>query len=327
MRENHYTRIADDDAGAFSWQKSFCFIEKGELPVKKRKLNDLNLMDDFLINRIASDPEYGNAFVGYILATIFGRKMESLFIIPQKVEYGENTDKHGIRMDVYMKEGETGFFDLEVDQTKDYLERVSLPKRVRFYHAKIDVSILASNTGYDKLSDVCVIFIVDYDPFGLNRMVYTVRNVCLEEPDMPYEDGALSVFLYTKGTEGNPPRELKQLLQYMENTSEENACNEELRKIHRMVQHVKRKRETELAYMQLYEIVRRERRTAQREGREEGRVEGRAEDIVLILENVGMVPEELRKRIMEEKDEEKLKMWLQAAAVADSIEMFRKAAF
>lgn len=38
-------------------------------------------------------------------------------------------------------------------------------------------------------------------------MVYTIQNKCVEEPDMPYADGALSIFLYTRGTEGNPPQE------------------------------------------------------------------------------------------------------------------------
>ena len=31
-----------------------------------------------------------------------------------------------------------------------------------------------------------------------DRMVYTVRNHCVEEPDMKYEDGALNLFLYTE---------------------------------------------------------------------------------------------------------------------------------
>lgn len=291
------------------------------MPMEKKKLQELNLMDDFLMNRIVSDPECGNAFAQFILRTILGRDMGKLLVIPQKVEYGEDTDKHGIRMDVYMDEDEADIFDLEVDQTRDILERASLPKRVRFYHAKVDVGILASGAGYDKLRDVCVIFIVNYDPFGLNRMVYTVKNFCKEEPDMLYEDGATTIFLYTKGTTGNPPKELQQLLHYMEETTEANANNEELQKVHKMVQRVKKKKETELAYMELYEIVRREKRIAARKGK----AKGKAEDVLLLLEEAGSIPDELREYIMAESDEETLKQWLKAAAVADSIETFRGA--
>ena len=32
---------------------------------------------------------------------------------------------------------------------------------------------------------------------------------------MPYDDGACTIFLYTKGTEGYPPEELKQLFRGM----------------------------------------------------------------------------------------------------------------
>ncbi len=55
-----------------------------------------------------------------------------------------------------------------------------------------------------------------------------------------YEDGASTLFLYTKGTEGIPSEAVRQLLHYMENTTCENAVNDELREIHRMVETVKK---------------------------------------------------------------------------------------
>lgn len=79
-----------------------------------------------------------------------------------------------------------------------------------------------------------------YDPFGLKRMVYTVKNRCVEEPGMEYEDGASTLFLYTRGTEGVPNEALKQLLHYMEDTRYENAVSEELREIHRMIETVRK---------------------------------------------------------------------------------------
>ncbi len=110
----------------------------------------------------------------------------------QKAYPGENTDRHGIRLDV----------------------------------------CLARGMEYSALRNVVVIFITTYDPFGLNRMVYTISNKCEEVPEMPYDDGAKTLFLYTKGTEGNPPEELRQLLHYMEDTRVENAVTSELRELH-----------------------------------------------------------------------------------------------
>ena len=68
------------------------------------------------------------------------------------------------------------------------MEIKAIPKRTRFYHAKIDSANLASCEDYSCLRNVVVIFITIYDPFGLDRMVYIVKNRCVEEPDMPYED-------------------------------------------------------------------------------------------------------------------------------------------
>ena len=86
---------------------------------------------------------------------------------------------------------------------------------------------------------ISVILMMPYDPFGYDHMVYTIRNRCEELPDMPYDDGAKTIFLYTKDKKGNPSRQLRELLHYMEDSKEENACNDTLKDIHKMVTKVK----------------------------------------------------------------------------------------
>ncbi len=49
---------------------------------------------------------------------------------------------------------------------------------------------------------------------------------------------------------------------------------------------------------------------------------GKAESIIELLEELGPVPEELRKKIMKERDAETLKGWLKLAAKAASVEDF-----
>ena len=78
-------------------------------------------------------------------------------------------------------------------------------------------------------------------------------NKCEEAPDMEYDDGARTLFLYTEGTEGSPSLELRQLLRYMQNTIQENAQNETLKNIHKMVEIVKQDQEVSLAYMKIFE--------------------------------------------------------------------------
>ena len=240
----------------------------------KKNIEELNLMDDFLMGSVLSYPVVGPEVCRKMISIILSREIREVRIVPQKAYFGADTDKHGIRLDVYAEEAREGdvdtVYDIEPDKSSKGEMRLALPRRTRFYHAKIDADSLASGEDYAQLKNVTVIFISPYDPFGLKRMIYTIKNTCVEEPDMPYEDGMQTLFLYTKGSKGNPPEELRRLLRYLEDSREENAQDEDLKEIHRMVQQVKRDREVSLEYMKIYErecMIR-------EEGREEGYASG-----------------------------------------------------
>ena len=63
-----------------------------------------------------------------------------------------------------------------------------------------------------------------------------------------------------------------------------------------------------------------------REGRAEGHAsglqEGRASDVLTILEQKGTIPDDLRERILSQKDETVLRQWLLTAASAEDIKAF-----
>ena len=226
----------------------------------KRKLEDLNLLDDFLFGSVVTHPEVGEKFIIEILKTIFGKDFGKLTVVPQKIYYGVDTDKHGARLDVYLEESPpentedaATVYDMEPDKNDDNNAVRALPRRVRFYHAMIDGNSLNSGENYKQLKNVFVILITSYDPLNGHRMIYTIRNMCQEMPSLPYEDGAQTIFLYTKGTEGDPPKELRELLYYMENTTEENAINDSLKRIHKMVMPVKHDKEVKLSFMKIFE--------------------------------------------------------------------------
>ena len=155
-----------------------------------KTLEELNLVDDFLVNSLTSHKIYGEQSARYILECILHRQIGKLTVVPQRFFCGENTETHGIRLDVYLDEENGEIFDIEPDQNDGKEEIVSLPRRVRFYHAKIDAGNLTAGDTYGSLRNVIVIFITTYDPFGLNRMVYTIKNCCVEVPELKYEDGA-----------------------------------------------------------------------------------------------------------------------------------------
>lgn len=55
---------------------------------------------------------------------------------------------------------------------------------------------------------------------------------------------------------------------------------------------------------------------------EENKAKGKAESVIELLTDLGLVPENLRKRILSEKDHEILSKWLRLAAKADSMDDF-----
>ncbi|MGN0322624.1 MAG: hypothetical protein ACI4DZ_05880 [Oliverpabstia sp.] len=69
----------------------------------KRKLEDLNLLDDFLFTSVVNYPDIGEKFIRELLKVILGKEIGKLTVIPQKVYPGSDTDKHGARLDVYIE--------------------------------------------------------------------------------------------------------------------------------------------------------------------------------------------------------------------------------
>lgn len=208
-------------------------------------------------------PEMGEEFTRKILKLLFNKEFRNLKVIAQKSYGGLNTDLRGARLDVYVESDDSAeidaaedmsIYDLEPDKNDKAKYVAAFPQRIRFYHAIIDSRSLKSGEDFGKLKRVYVIFICNYDPFGYDRVKYTIRNMCVEEPEMPYDDGAQTTILYTKGTkDDNISEELRQFLNYMENTTQTNAVNDTLKDIQKMVDIVKRDGEVSLSYMKGFE--------------------------------------------------------------------------
>lgn len=230
---------------------------------ERKKLEELNLLDDFLFNAMMTYPEMGEEFTRKILKLLFNKEFRNLKVIAQKSYGGLNTDLRGARLDVYVESDDSAeidaaedmsIYDLEPDKNDKAKYVAAFPQRIRFYHAIIDSRSLKSGEDFGKLKRVYVIFICNYDPFGYDRVKYTIRNMCVEEPEMPYDDGAQTTILYTKGTkDDNISEELRQFLNYMENTTQTNAVNDTLKDIQKMVDIVKRDVEVSLSYMKGFE--------------------------------------------------------------------------
>lgn len=287
----------------------------------KRKLEELNVLDDFMISTLAADDEVGEDFCRELLSILLQRKIGQVKVVTQKTIMALSPEYRGIRLDVEVneapedKDGENS--SLNVYDIESHLQKeTDLPRHNRFYQAKMDGRYLKSGEkNFNNMPNLYVITITDYDPFGKDYMVYTVHNKCEEEPDLEYDDGLKFYYFNSEGSKGGSS-EIRELLLYLKDSKEKNAVNDDLKKIHQYVKRVKLRPEVREEYMRFDEIIKWERA--------EERVETQIEVLIQILEQHGKIPDKLRESIINEKDTEVLDKMLKVAITAKNIEQFEE---
>lgn len=155
--------------------------------------------------------------------------------------------------------------EMQVRNTKN------IPRRSRYYHAVLDSSLLDPGViNFNDLPDSCLIFITPFDLFGKGRYCYKFHLECEEEPGLRLSDGAVRIFLNTRGTNDEEVRpELVELLHYMESTTAQTAgsCrSEKIRTIQAHMERIRKNEEIGVKYMLSME--------EKFELREEGKAEG-----------------------------------------------------
>lgn len=237
----------------------------------KKSLQDLTLLDRFLFAEVMEDPKTFENILSIILGediSIKGR--------PQS-EHESRTSplKRQVRLDVWAEDETDAVYNVEAqkENTKN------LPHRSRFYQALIDSKLLdPGEVDFSNMKDCYSIIIAPFDLFGKELYQYTFQMTC-NETGQTLGDGAIRIFLNTHGK--NPKDispELKELLYYMEHTTEDVTCStSRLQEIKDHVNVVKSSEEIGVKYMQEWEEKILEKRKARAEGLAEGRAEGRAE--------------------------------------------------
>lgn len=230
-----------------------------------------------------------------------------------------NPEYKGVRLDVYAADANNTRYDIEMQVAEQ-----CLGKRARYYHSQMDMDILGSGHEYRELPETYVIFVCDFDPFGLGKYCYTFENRCLQELSLSMGDASRSIFLSTKGRdEAHIPKELKAFLDFIRQDTPQNNTESDdayVKALQKTIRSVKENRELERSFMTLDEI----RQMGKEEGIAIGKLNARREDVLEFLQELGDVSESLKARIMSETDVDVLKTMLKTVRVATSMEEFEK---
>ena len=234
-------------------------------------LSDLNLTDRFLFDEVMDDPQVHQD----ALSIIFGHQVPLLGKNETEKELRVSPAVRSVRMDVFSMDEEKSIYNTEMQKKK----QSDLAKRSRYYQSMIDTSLLEPGIpDYNVLNRSYIIIITPFDLFGYGLYCYTFRPHCEERPDCILDDGAVRIFLNTRGTnDSEVSKELADFLHYLEDTTDqaaENSGSERIRRIHDRVCKVKSNEESGVKYMQAWEEKYYERQEGLEEGLKRGREEG-----------------------------------------------------
>lgn len=239
----------------------------------RTRLEQMNLVEKFLFDETMENKEAYEAMVSILLE-------DEVHLLPwteTEKELRVSPQLRSIRLDVVSMDEKHNVYFTEMQQN----DTKNLQKRSRYYQGHIDVSLLPpGEADFNKLPDSCFILVAPFDIFGKGLYRYTFVGTCIECPELRLQDGAVKIFINTKGT--NPEKfsqEFLDLMEYITNTKEvvvERSMSKRLRTLHECVKKVKGSEKVGVKLMQRWEEL--------AMIKEEGRVEGRVEAIRVLIE-------------------------------------------
>ncbi len=221
---------------------------------------DLTISDDYMFKLVMRHKR----FCKKLLETILNIKIKRITYLEDEKSLKFRYAGKGIRLDVYV-EGDDTIYDIEM-QVRDYGD-TELAYRTRYYQSMLDIEALATGANYKKLKKSFIIFLCPFAIFDGKRHMYTFRNYCEEDKDLPLNDGATKIFLSSEGTLDDVSPAILAFLNYMKGLKVSDSFVAELDEY---IKEIKAKEEERVSYM-TYEMKLRE---AHEDGQNEERKAG-----------------------------------------------------
>lgn len=229
---------------------------------------DLEITDNYLFCKIMSKPEFCKEMIERIL----GIKVKSVSLMGAERQFSGTYVSHGIRLDV-AAEDSGNMYDIEFQSVKPS----DLPKRMRFYQGTLDIDSLSHSQSYEQLRETWIIFICDFDQFGLGEPGYKVRMTLDSLEDKPgtevYADGTHKIFINLEACDKIKDKRLHNFLMYLKTKKPQDRFTEEINSV---VDYNRRNAEWRKEYMTLAQEIEWEKARVRKVAREEGLAEGRA---------------------------------------------------
>ena len=238
------------------------------------QLDKLNLTDRFLFKETMEDLASYQATVSILMENeiIFKERPET------EKEMSVSPELRGIRLDVVDMDrgGKLYYTEMQKKNTGN------LRKRSRYYQSQMDVSLLEpGSTDFNRLNDSCLILVAPFDIFGKGLYRYTFEGSCKEYPELKIEDGAVRIFINTKGKNRKDfSQEFLDFMEYITKSTDEVAAkteSERIKLIHRRVRRIRASEKMGVKYMQEWEELAYAKEEGISEGYQRGKDDGVSE--------------------------------------------------
>ena len=240
-----------------------------------KKWQDATIQDNFIFSKTL---EMNSKICRRLIEFILNIRVKEIKYFEREKVIESRTDSKGIRLDVYVEDNKNRSFDIEMQ----IADSDNIAKRMRYYQGLIDGDKLKHGQHYSALGDSYIIFICPFDRFKQGRHIYTFRESCDQDCNLKLNDGAVKIFLSTKGTLDDVSDTVKNFLNYVDSGIVSGTFVKELDEA---VRGVKSNEKARLEFM-TYQMALLESKL---EGEERGR-----ESVAVNLINMGMAIEKIQ---------------------------------
>ena len=154
------------------------------------------------------------------------------------------------------------------------LDKKDLAKRIRYYQAAIDVSLLGKSKPYESLPDTFILFFCTFDYLERALPVYTFKTVCSEDSRIELYDGVTKIIINSKAAAQEKNKKLKVFLEYMNGKVSDD--DEFIQRLEQRIKEVKANEELRREYMLVNTIERDARNDGWKAGIAQGLAEGKS---------------------------------------------------
>ena len=230
-----------------------------------KTFEELSFVDDFMFCKVLEDNE---DLCKELLELILEKPIRKIKIRNKQKNIDVAYDGRGIRLDVYVEDGDSTVYDIEMQTTPE----IALPKRSRYYQGMIDLDLIEKGAMYQDLKKSYIIFICSKNPFeGKLLHKYSFENVCLEDKEILLEDEAIKVFLTPEGKADDISPKMKEFLNFI---SGGKPSDDFTRRIEEAVARQKVSKERKKEFMKFEILMQEERAKGRAEGMEHGILSG-----------------------------------------------------